>query len=85
MAKFEKGSPEWAFFAEFYLLCQKYYGMSREELEQNYDEFCRDTDALHKKYANVSPELNRFARFMIIGLIDWFNAEYSEKGGLDGK
>ena len=85
MEAFKQGSPEWSFFAEFYQICKRFYGISREEMERGYEEFVRDTDALHKKYANVSPELNRFARFMIIGLIDWFNAEYSEKGGISEK
>ena len=85
MAKFEKGSPEWAFFAEFYLLAQRFYEMSKKEMEKQYDEFCRDTDALQKKYKQVSPELDRFSRCMIIGLIDYFNAEYKAKGGLNGE
>lgn len=82
MGKFEQGSPEWSFFAEFYQVCKRFYGMPKKEMEKQYEEFCRDTDALQKKYKQVSPELDRFSRCMIIGLIDWFNAEYSEKGGI---
>ena len=84
MSRFGSESPERMFFAELYRLSEKYYGADRKTLEDCWDDFCRETDLLHKRYANVSPELNRFARFMIIGLIDWFNAEYSEKGGLNG-
>lgn len=82
MSRFGSESPERMFFAELYRLSEKYYGADRKALEDCWDDFCRETDLLHKRYANVSPELNRFARFMIIGLIDWFNAEYSEKGGI---
>lgn len=85
MSRFGSESPERMFFAELYRLSEKYYGADKKTLESCWDDFCRETDLLHKRYANVSPELNRFARFMIIGLIDWFNAEYSEKGGIGGK
>ena len=84
MSRFGSESPERMFFAELYRLSEKYYGADRKTLEDCWDDFCMETDLLHKRYANVSPELNRFARFMIIGLIDWFNAEYSEKGGIHG-
>lgn len=61
--KFEKGSKEFAFFAEFWKMVQKYY--IPEDTDSYWDELIAEAAQLKKKYDG------RFYHYMIQGFMSY--------------
>ena len=61
--KFEKGSKEFAFFAEFWKMVQKYY--IPEDTDSYWDELIAEAAQLKKKYDG------RFYHYMIQGFMNY--------------
>lgn len=67
---FIKGAKEWNMFAEFYVLCEKWWNPPKGnsyEANKWFDEMWRETDEFRKKY---HAEGNRFAEDLIMAFRD---------------
>lgn len=53
MNKFEKGSPEWRMFAEYYQLCKKYWNVLNTD--EYWEKYVQESNDLYKKYASSAP------------------------------
>lgn len=71
MEKFEKGSIEWAFFADLFSYCKKY---SQPGQTQDYwNDLIHEGNALIKKYNELDQNAGKLAKNMIFGFSDYLD------------
>ena len=66
---FIKGAKEWNMFAEFYVLCEKWWNPPKGnsyEANKWFDEMWRETDEFRKKYETP----DNFAAYLVIAFMD---------------
>lgn len=71
MSKFKKNSPEWRFFADFYLFCEKYY--TPENSGEYWQGFLNDSNEIVRKYEAENPKIGALARRMMLGFSDYLD------------
>lgn len=71
-AEFPKGSPEWCWFAEFYMLVKTFWNIERNEFY--WLRLTGDVKALTGKYES-NAKLKRFNQAMTFALMDFLEHE----------
>lgn len=66
--KFEKGSPEWEMFSDYWLLCQKYWEV--EENDEYWNEAMQEAKEFRKKYERTNPIFSMEITLAFISTID---------------
>lgn len=71
MGKFEKGSIEWAFFADLFTYCKKYSQIG--QTVEYWNGLTREGSALVEKYRKEDQTAGKLANHMVCGFIDYLD------------
>lgn len=71
MSKFKKNSPEWRFFADFYLFAEKYY--NHEDTLDFWNSFIKEGNELIKKYSQEDKQVGIMAKRLLYGFSDYLD------------
>ena len=81
MDKFRKGSPQFAFFADFYQFCEKYY--TPVEDVSWWTEMTNEANRIQKKYEEIDEATSIMSRKLLCGFVDYLEAV--RKRGANGQ
>lgn len=77
MSKFKKNSPEWRFFADFYLFAEKYY--NQENTMDYWNGFIKESNELIKKYIQEDKQIGILAKRLLYGFSDYLDEVKSDE------
>lgn len=69
MDKFRKGSPQFAFFADFYQFCEKYY-QPVEDVDW-WTAMTNEANRIQKKYEAIDQATSVMSRKLLCGFVDY--------------
>ncbi len=81
MDKFRKGSPQFAFFADLYQFCEKYY-TPVEDVDW-WTEMTNEANRIQKKYEEIDEATSIMSRKLLCGFVDYLEAV--RKRGANGQ